>query len=251
MSDKESILQELVALSHHLGEEGREYVVVGEGNTSARIDTDTFWIKTSGSYLSTLKPDDFVQVNRRRVLMLLDGGSTDEDVTRALMEARVKPDSAGRPSVETTLHAVLYELTEAQCIGHTHPTAVNIIVCSEYASDITRHLIPDEIVVCGAASVWVPYTDPGVPLTREVYARVKDYIEQHHESPRVIYLQNHGMLALGQSARQVQNVTAMAVKHARVLAGALALGEPHWLSERDVARLHTRPDEEVRRAKFK
>lgn len=250
MPSQQAILRQLVALSHYLGAEGRDYVVVGEGNTSARIDADRFWIKTSGSYLSVLKAADFVQVSRRRVLKLLEGDSGDENLTQVLMAARVKPVSAGRPSIETTLHAVLYELTDAQFIGHTHPIPVNIIVCSEHGPAITRHVIPDEIVVCGAASVWVPYTDPGVPLTREVYARVREFVERHQENPRVIYLQNHGMLALGQSPRQVQNITAMAVKHARVLAGVLSLGDPHWLTETDVSRLHTRPDEQVRRAKF-
>jgi rhamnose utilization protein RhaD (predicted bifunctional aldolase and dehydrogenase) len=247
---KDSVLQELVALSHHLGEEGRDYVVVGEGNTSARIDEDTFWIKASGSYLGRARPEDFVEVQRRQVLTLLDGDARDEDTKRVLLASRVAPERAGRPSVETPLHAVLYELTAARFIGHTHPVAVNIIVGSDHAADITRHLLPDEIVVCGPESVFIPYTDPGVPLTREVYARVKESIERNREYPRVIYLQNHGMLALGQSALQVQNVTAMAVKHARVLGGVLALGQPNWLSEQAVHRLHTRPDEEVRRGKF-
>jgi hypothetical protein len=41
------------------------------------------------------------------------------------------------------------------------------------------------------------------------------------------------------------------VKHARVLTGTYALGGPNFLSEHDISRIHTRPDEEVRRAQFK
>lgn len=251
MSAKETILQELTHLSHHLGEEAREYVIIGEGNTSARIDSATFFVKASGSNLYTIESSGFVEINKARLLELLKGDPTDQDVTRVLMEARVAPDSAGRPSVETTLHAVLYELTDAQFIGHTHPIAVNVVVGSQYAADIARHIIPDAVVVLGPHMVYVPYVDPGIPLTREVYRQVQVLIKQYAEMPRVIWLQNHGLFALGQSAKQVENVTQMAVKHARVLGGARALGEPHWLSEHDIARLHTRPDEEVRRAKFK
>lgn len=244
------VLHDLIALSNHLGDEAREYVIIGEGNTSARIDDETFWVKASGANLRTIEATGFVEMRRARVLELLNGNGTDEETTRVLMAARANPRQSGRPSVETVLHAVLYELTGARFIGHTHPIAANIVLCSAYAHEVARHLMPDAVVVCGSHMVYVPYMDPGVPLTRAVYALVGEFIEAHGEMPRVVWLQNHGLFALGQSARQVENVTQMAVKHARVLAGARALGEPHWLSDLDIARLHARPDEAIRRAQF-
>ena len=63
----------------------------------------------------------------------------------------------------------------------------------------------------------------------------------------MILIQNHGLIVLGKSPQQVLDVTAMAVKTARILLGACAAGGPHFLSERDVARIHTRPDELYRR----
>ena len=39
----------------------------------------------------------------------------------------------------------------------------------------------------------------------------------------------------------------MAVKTARILLGTYAAGGPHFLSEKDVARIHTRPDEHFRK----
>jgi hypothetical protein len=59
------------------------------------------------------------------------------------------------------------------------------------------------------------------------------------------------VFALGQSSRQVENVMAMAVKHAKVLMATYALGGPNFLTEREIARIHHRPDEGVRRAQFK
>ncbi len=248
---KESILEELVALSHHLGEEQRELLIVGEGNTSARVDEDTFFVKASGANLRSAGPEGFVLINRRMVVKLLESDATDDDVKRVLYESRVDPQAKARPSVETVLHAALYDLTDASFIGHSHPIAVNGVLCSVHAQDILGHLMPDEIVVCGVASVFVPYTDPGVPLAREVCARVKEFQNRYGEQPRTLYLQNHGLFAIGRSAREVQNVSAMAVKHARVLASTYALGGPKFLSEHDISRIHTRPDEEVRRAQFK
>lgn len=247
---KASILQELMALSHYLGDERRGYVIIGEGNTSARIDDKTCFVKASGSSLGVIEAHDFVEINRQAILQLLDGDAADEMVTRALMQARVEPETAGRPSVESTLHALLYELTDAQFIGHTHPVAANFILCSQYANEIVRHIMPDAVVVLGPHMVFVPYTDPGVPLAREVRRRVQAVIDEYGETPRTVWLENHGVFALGQTGRQVENVTQMAVKHAHVLTFARLLGEPQWLSEQDIARLHTRPDEEVRRVKF-
>ncbi len=248
---KDEIRSELLSLSHHLGEEARDYVIIGEGNTSARIDPATFFVKASGRNLASLDPNGLVEIDQLRVLALLNGQASDADVARGLMEACLAGAPGAQPSVETILHAVLYQLTAASFIGHTHPVAVNAILCSQRAPEITRHLMPDEIVVCGPDSLFVPYTDPGLPLARQVRSLVAAFSARHAQYPHTIYLQNHGVFALGQTARQVQNITAMAVKHARVLAASYALGEPHWLDARDVARIHTRPDEDIRRVQFK
>ena len=45
---------------------------------------------------------------------------------------------------------------------------------------------------------------------------------EHGEAPRTVYLQNHGLVALGASDTQVEGITAMAVKAARVLIGTHA-----------------------------
>ncbi len=250
MSDPQTILDELVLLSHHLGEEWREYVVVGEGNTSARIDDTTFWVKASGANLRTIDEHGFVRVYFDRLLALIETAQTDDDVTRGLNEAKFDATVAGRPSVETVLHAIALSEGDAQFVGHTHPVAVNTILCSQQPELLTKHIMPDAIVVCGLAPVYVAYVDPGIPLARAVRDALRQNIAAHRESPKVIYLQNHGMFALGQSAKEVENVTAMAIKNARVMAGTFALGGPRPLAARDVARIHTRPDEDVRRRKF-
>lgn len=247
---KDIILNELLLLSHHLGDEAYDYVIVGEGNTSARIDTDTFWVKASGQNLRTIGENGFVKVRLPPVLLLLEGDASDEVIAQSLLEACVECEPAVRPSIETILHAVLYKLTDALFIGHTHAVGVNIMLCSQHARDITAHIMPDVVVVCGANSVFVPYTDPGLPLARQVYTLIQEFTEQYAQFPRVIYLQNHGLFALGGSARQVENITAMAVKHARVLAGTYALGGPNFLDQRNIERIRTRPDEEARRKQF-
>lgn len=250
-------LERLVSLSNDLGDPRRDFAILGEGNTSARADGGTFWVKASGTSLGTIDKTGFVRVAFGPVLAMLDGPDlTDEQIDRRLLEAKVDPvtgsgaapDDGVHPSVETVLHASCLSLEGINFVGHTHPAAINAVTCStDFEAAVSGRLFPDEIVVCGPAPAIVPYTDPGLRLAREVGATIRRYVEERNELPRVVLMQNHGLIALGKTARQVENITAMAVKAARVLAGTYQFGGPRFLSEEEVARIHTRPDEDYRR----
>ena len=247
----DDILAQLVAMSHRLGDPTLDYAILSEGNTSARADADTFWVKASGTELRTIDQSGFVRVSFERVLNILDQRDQDDEaVKQGLSAASVEPasDDGVRPSVETVLHAICLGLEGVSFVGHTHPTAINSLTCSAaFETAISGRLFPDEIVICGPAPVVVPYTDPGVPLARKIRQLINHYIETHYEVPKVILMQNHGLIALGHSAQQVENITAMAVKTARVLLGTYALGGPHFMTPQAVERIHTRPDEAYRR----
>jgi rhamnose utilization protein RhaD (predicted bifunctional aldolase and dehydrogenase) len=243
------ILAQLVTMSNNLGDPALDYVILGEGNTSARADADTFWVKASGTDLRTIDRAGFVRVRFDRVLALLDEDDLSDDAIREGLEA-AKVDRAVtvRPSVETVLHALALQLEGVNFVGHTHPTAVNTLLCSQKAEEAASgRLFPDHIVYCGPASVYVPYTDPGLPLARAVRDSIGRYVDAHHEIPKVILMQNHGLITLGRTAQEVEDITAMAVKAARVLLGTYALGGPRFLTAENVARIHTRPDEAYRR----
>jgi rhamnose utilization protein RhaD (predicted bifunctional aldolase and dehydrogenase) len=254
---QDDILTQLVAMSNNLGNPVLDYVILGEGNTSARADDETFWVKASGTELRTIDQAGFVRVSFEQVLAMLDVPDlNDQQVKQRLSQARVDPSTGAgpvkedgvQPSVETVLHAICLSLEGVNFVGHTHPTAINAITCSAvFETAVSGRLFPDEIVVCGLAPVVVPYTDPGVPLARKVRNVINQYIDAYYEIPKVILMQNHGLIALGRGAQQVENVTAMAVKTARVLLGTYTLGGPHFLTARDVDRIHTRPDELYRR----
>jgi rhamnose utilization protein RhaD (predicted bifunctional aldolase and dehydrogenase) len=249
MSQLSDVLQSLVSMSRHLAEPERDYVILAEGNTSAKIDDTAFWVKASGVGMPGIGEDGFVAMDTARVLALLDGGSlNDEQIKNGLAAARVDPQATRRPSVETILHALALTIAGAHFVGHTHPTAINAILCARGAEEaVMGRLFPDEIVVCGPAPVFVPYTDPGLPLAAEVRRRILAHLDAYGEAPKVILMQNHGLVALGQSAAEVEAITAMAVKTARVRLGTFALGGPNALSREAVARIHTRPDELFRR----
>jgi rhamnose utilization protein RhaD (predicted bifunctional aldolase and dehydrogenase) len=244
-----AILDELVALSRHLALPENDYVILAEGNTSARADEHRFWVKASGRVMADIGPDGFVQVRFDPILALLDGPPLDDaGIRAALTAAKVAADARAHPSVETVLHALCLQLPGVRFVGHTHPTAINAITCSAvFAQALSGRLFPDEIVVCGVAPLLVPYVDPGLPLARAVRDGLRTYLDTYGEPPKTIYMQNHGFIALGATAAQVANITAMATKAARILIGAYSLGGPNFLTPEHVARIHTRPDELYRR----
>ncbi len=248
----DEILTQLVTMSRNLGDPALDCAILGEGNTSARADAETFWVKASGVELRTIEADRFVRVRFDRVLPILDANDPSDDEIKAHLEmAKADPAVKIHPSVETVLHAVALQVEGVHFVGHTHPTAVNAILCSQKVEEaIAGRLFPDEIVYCGPAPVYIPYTDPGVPLARAVRDAIGRFLDEYGERPKVVLMQNHGLIALGKSASEVQNITAMYVKVARVLLGTYALGGPHFLSPRDVTRIHTRPDELYRRREW-
>lgn len=245
---EDTVLDQLVAMSRNLGRPELDYVILGEGNTSARADEASFWVKASGYEMRTIGRDGFVRVWRDRVLAILDVPDlTDERLKQLLTEAKVDT-TGGHPSVETVLHAIALGLEGVNFVGHTHPTAINALTCAAaFETAVSGRLFPDEVVVCGPASVVVPYVDPGVPLARAVAERIDRYLDEYGEVPRVILMQNHGLIALGSTPQQVENITAMAVKAARIRLGTYGAGGPRFMSPAAVRRIHTRPDELLRR----
>lgn len=245
-------IEPLVEMTRFLGQPHLNYVIIGEGNTSQRIDNDTFWIKASGQQMQTIRADGFVAVQFAPVLNLLDNPPENPQAVQDVMNAaKVDAASPGRPSVEVTFHAMLLEECGAQVIAHTHAMAVNRILCSSRAEEFAFHrLFPDEVVLCGPQSVFVPYVDPGLPLALAMRAQVRRYMGEFGEAPKVILLANHGLIVLGQTHTEAVNITAMAVKAAEIFAGACAVGEPVFMSQADIAHIYKRPDEIYRRRQF-
>ena len=250
MSGRSGLVQELVGLSRELGAPQNDYAMLAEGNTSARLGGESFLLKASGFSLGSADAHSFVEMRTAAVLELLDYPPAGDDELRTALEA-CQVAEGPRPSTEAALHALALTIGGASFAGHTHPTAVNSILCSEHARALTDGtLFPDEIVVCGGHPLFVPYVDPGIPLALEARARLLDHLDMHGAPPKVIYLQNHGLIALGGSAVEVLQITAMAVKTARILLGTFAADGPHYLPETAAERIETRPDEHYRQSRL-
>jgi len=221
--------------------------ILGEGNTSLRLDDQTFAVKASGSNLASLQPTDLTTCRFDRLLPLLDAtAATDTEIDNILFASRMS-EAAKKPSIEALFHAYLLTLPGVACVGHVHAIAVNQILCSPRARDYAeRRACPDEIVMCGIESVFVPYAEPGLGLAQSIRREVQVFVQRTGREPKIILLQNHGIIAVGPSPKAVLGSLLMAEKAAEIFVGAAALGGPVFLTAAQCERIAGRPDEHYR-----
>lgn len=244
MTTKSEALAALMSLSHEIGREERGLAVLGEGNTSARLDNDRFLVKASGSSLGTLAEADVVECELSKMIAMANKDSlTDLEVEAALLDGRVDK-TAKKPSVEAVFHALLLSLPGVNYVGHCHATTVNQILCSPMAEAFANNrMFPDEIVCCGVSSVYIPLTDPGLQLAKVIRRETEAYIARVGRIPKIILMENHGVIALGATTASVLSATLMIEKAAKVFVGAAMLGGPNFLSPEVIERIAGRPDE--------
>ncbi len=60
-----------------------------------------------------------------------------------------------------------------------------------------QHNLPDEVVVCGRSSVWVPYTDPGLPLAKAIREGVQQHMQEEGLPPKLVLLPWGGLSSCG------------------------------------------------------
>ncbi|HUQ78536.1 MAG TPA: class II aldolase/adducin family protein [Patescibacteria group bacterium] len=174
------------------------FVRAGGGNSSAKVDR-VLYIKPSGVPLAELTEDALIALAIEPLLGLLDRGSTSgplpgsDEVLRVAESARLSPADRRRPSVELLFHALLPE----PIVLHTHPTAINALTCCRGERALADRIVGDE-------ALWVPYTDPGLPLARAIRAERSAHQERTGgPAPRAILLQNHGLIVSGESASEI------------------------------------------------
>ncbi len=244
-----SVLADLVALSRTLGRPESDLAILAEGNASIRYDQDHFYVKASGYSMNGIDESGFSLVRFAPILLALEGPDLGDSEVRALLsECRQDAETMPRPSVETFMHAFLLSLPGVSVIGHTHPTPLisllSLAGCERFA---TQRLFPDEVVCCGPATAFVPYADPGLPLARAIRASVQQFVVTHGSIPKTIWMQNHGLIALGKTVGEIESASLMSIKAARAWLGALSTGLPlSPLSDENINRIHSRPDEHYR-----
>lgn len=239
-------------LAHALGDPANDLCILAEGNMSV-VDGDALWIKASGYSMTGMGTDGLVQVRRQPVLDALHRDLSDPECRELLNSARVDPGVSQLPSTETFMHAALLELPGVACVAHSHPTAL-LSLLSHQESELwaRKRVFPDEIVCCGPAACFVPYVAPGLKLAKSIMACIGHFQEHWGIPPKTIWLQNHGLITLGSSAKEAIAASLMQVKAARVLLGAVQFGHGvRFLDPEEVDAIYTWPDEHYRQKRLR
>lgn len=199
--DEISLTDKFIALSRYAGSRF-DLLQAGGGNSSVKLDDHRMLVKASGYFLSEVESGKgYVVVDYPEMVSLLDTPTKwadndkrhrDSKVNHLVARATKTPGS--RASIEVFLHAVL-----GRFVLHTHPIAVNIIV-SQTNWDIN-------LIALFADALCIPYCTPGIELGVELNARVKRYVSSHGCAPKIIFLQNHGLIVSADSMEAVRNIT--------------------------------------------
>jgi NAD(P)-dependent dehydrogenase (short-subunit alcohol dehydrogenase family)/rhamnose utilization protein RhaD (predicted bifunctional aldolase and dehydrogenase) len=193
-------LRELVEISRRYGTD--EFALAGGGNTSCK-DDETLAVKASGAALRTIGEDDFVLLRRADLAAVLDRTydpdpfRREAEVKRDLLAARRDPERGGRPSVEASLH----DMVRRRYVVHTHPFAVNALLCARDGAAAARRLFGD-------AALLVPASDPGYTLAKRMEEALSGWRKSHRSDPSVILMQNHGLVVAGDTAAEIHATTS-------------------------------------------
>ena len=220
-----AVLDELIEIARRFGRDP-EFARGGGGNASAKVE-GVLYIKPSGIALATLNAENLVPLDMEPLLALLragdaasgDAASGDpaaevagaggDPVMRTAMAARLADAGGRRPSVELLFHAFLPE----RYVLHTHPIDLNAVACNSDGAAIAGRLFGDR-------ALWVPYTDPGLPLAQAIVDARRAYVERTGgPAPAITLMQNHGIIVGGESASVIDEASAWLVVTVRAAMG--------------------------------
>jgi rhamnose utilization protein RhaD (predicted bifunctional aldolase and dehydrogenase)/NAD(P)-dependent dehydrogenase (short-subunit alcohol dehydrogenase family) len=200
-----ALLAEATALARRFGLDP-EFSRGGGGNASAKAD-GVLYIKPSGVPLATLETSDLLPLDMDPLLRLLHGegpaaieGGLDP-VGETAAAALLRDPAGRRPSVELLFHAFLPQ----RIVLHTHPVLLNAVTCASDGEALAARLFGDR-------AVWVPYTDPGLPLARAIVAaRQAAEARTGRPAPAITLMQNHGLIVAADTASEIEELSAWLV----------------------------------------
>jgi ribulose-5-phosphate 4-epimerase/fuculose-1-phosphate aldolase len=190
MKDIES-KKAFVTISHYAGMR-EDLVQAGGGNTSVKLDNGVMRVKSSGVLLSEVTDEcGFADVDYQQIANAVVCG--EQAANDALKSFHIR---GGKPSIETFLHA----LTPGKFTLHTHPLAYCMLACRTEGMNTLAELFPD--------AAYIGYAKPGYPLAVLFNGTVRN----SKTSPKLIFLQNHGIVVSGDTVDEITGDTEASLK---------------------------------------
>ena len=194
-------IKNFVEISNYAGERF-DLVQAAGGNSSVKLKNNEMLIKASGFLLSEVHENSgYSKVDIEKIINILKNEDIKNESDKKKREAYAKKlveeatlDLKNRPSIETLLHSTLYKYTL-----HTHPIVVNMIVIQKEWKEILLSIFKNEEIAL------VVYKTPGVELALEL-DRVINTLKI---IPKIIFLQNHGLIITSDNIADIQKLTEL------------------------------------------
>lgn len=194
-------LQTLAEMSNRYGK-NPECVLAGGGNTSYK-DENYLYVKGSGTSLATIKPEDFVMMERKGLAEMMTKTYPVEDALREsmaledLMSSRHITHINRRPSVETSLH----DLFPYSYVLHLHPSIINGMTCGKEGAKYCENLFAGK-------AVWIPITKPGYILAKGCKEAMDKFAVENGYAPKILFLENHGVFFAADTVEEIDELCA-------------------------------------------
>ncbi len=199
-------LKDMLKISTSVGSDSR-LVQGGGGNTSVKTDGgDLMYVKASGTNLGEMREGrGYRLVDVQKCIDIVEDASIRElppsdreaEVLSRLKDCCVD-ELEGRPSVETSLHAML-----GRCVVHTHPSVVNGLLCAQEGREALEELFGD----MSPPYLYIGFCGAGYPLAYRMHGELQEYEDEHGCRPEVIFLENHGPFVVAEEADRALKLT--------------------------------------------
>jgi L-fuculose-phosphate aldolase len=190
-----------------------------EGNVSIKLNKKYFLIKASGSKLNNIKKNEII-------LCGFDG--------------KQKNNFNKKPSMEYGFHSYLLGFDEVNCVSHTHPPNVMKILCTKNSKKFSdTRLFPDQVIFNGVKSCLIPYGKPGEDLNNLIKLHLSKFLKKEKYFPKVILLQNHGIITCGKNVSECIMSNDICEKSAEIFNGSFITGKLTTLNKKEIDSLIT------------
>ena len=234
MSELFPMSSELIDLAHRVGNHAARLAIWNEGAVAAKLPGGRFVVSATGACLGKLDARGLVELDLAKV----QGFLPLEEVHAEDFAATQTDPGGPAPSADVFAFADLFAFEGVRFAAHTQPVPVNQVICSPRARQFAdRRNLPHEIIACGQASVLVPFMPPGLALAKEIKRKIALWRDRFKIVPKLILIQNHGMITLGDSVDEVLMLTEMTVKFAEIFLGAAMMGGPEFMKPNHVTQI--------------
>jgi len=226
----------LLSLAHQIGAHPSRLTIWNEGSCAVKISPTKFAVSASGVGLANLAESDLLEFDLNAVEPL----SAVEKVTEEQLAGALQRADGRTPALDAFLYAYFFTFEGLNYGAHIQPISINQILGSPRARQFAdRRISPSEVLGCGSAALLVPYADPGLPLAREIRRKMILWKDRYKTAPRLVLLQNHGMIVFGENPDDILRLTDMTLKAADIFIGASVLGGPVFLTPHNVTQIET------------